>query len=134
MKKILYFMSIIGIIILTGCSKSLLKSLSLDELYNKINNKESFVLYIELGNSTLKNKLEKIVESYNLNGYYIDARKISSDEKLQLEPLIQYDNTEIVFIIDGKDPSSLSHVTNDDTTIKEIEARLKDMKFITEDK
>ena len=134
MKKILYFMSIIGIIILTGCSKSLLKSLSLDELYNKINNKESFVLYIELGNSTLKNKLEKIVESYNLNGYYIDAGKISSDEKLQLEPLIQYDNTEIVFIIDGKDPSSLSHVTNDDTTIKEIEARLKDMKFITEDK
>ena len=132
MKKVLYFISIISLFVLTGCSKSNLKTLSLDELYNKLENKDSFVLYIELGDSSLKNKLEKVLDSNNLTGYYINAGKISNDDKLKLEPKINYNNSEIVFVVEGKDPAQLSHVTNDNTTIKEIEARLKDMKFIKE--
>ncbi len=133
MKKIIYFIAIISIILLTGCSKSSLESISLSDLYNKIDNKESFVLYIEGNDNTLKDKLEKALLNNNLTGYHIKASKINAEEKLKLEPVIAYDDTTIVFIIEGKDPSRLSHVTNSDTTIKEIEARLKDMNFIKED-
>ena len=132
MKKILCFISIIALILITGCTKSKLETLSLDSLYEKINNKDSFVLYIHVGDSSLQSKLEQVLESNNLTGYYINGAKLSNEEKLKLETSITFDNSEIVFIIEGQDPSHLSHVTNDETTIKELEARLKDMNFIKE--
>lgn len=132
MKKILYFISIIALFLITGCTKSKLETLSLDNLYEKINNKDTFVLYIHVGESALEDKLEKVLEKNNLTGYYINGAKLSDEEKLKLETTINFDNSEIVFIIDGQDPSHLSHVTNDETTVKEIEARLKDMNFIKE--
>ena len=130
MKKIIYFVSIFAIILLTGCSNSKLESISLENLYKKLDNKESFILYIDVDDSTLESKLETALESNNLTGYYLNASKISDEEKLKLEPLITYDASTIVFVINGKDPSRLSHVTESSTSVKEIEARLKDMNFI----
>ena len=130
MKKVLYFMSIVAIILLTGCSKSNLESLSLSELHDKLNNKESFILYIDDNNSSLKNKLEKVLSDNNITGYSIKSSKISNEEKIKLEPNISFDDTTIVFIIEGNDPSRLSHITDEDITTKEIESRLKDMNFI----
>ena len=130
MKKIIIFVLMSMGLIITGCSNSKLQKLSLDELYNKINNKESFVIYFDVEDSSLKDKFEKVVGNNNIDGYIIDTSKISEDEKIKLQPIISYESSSIVFIIDGKDSSILSHVTNSDTTVKEIEARLKDMNFI----
>lgn len=130
MKKLIFIIFLSTFIFLTGCSNSKFKSISLDKLYDKINDKESFIVYFEEESNTLKSKLETVLKNNNLDGFVINASKISSEEKLKLEPAITYEGSTIVFIINGKDPSRLSHVTNSETTIKEIEARLIDMNFI----
>ncbi len=117
-------------LMVTGCTKSKLNKLSLDELYNKINNKDSFVVYFEVTDNALKNKLEKAATNNKIEAYVIDANKISNEEKIKLQPIISYEDSAIVFIVDGKDPSILSHITNSDTTVKEIESRLKDMNYV----
>jgi hypothetical protein len=130
MKKFIYLMVIFLGLMVTGCTKSKLNKLSLDELYNKINNKDSFVVYFEVTDNALKNKLEKAATNNKIEAYVIDANKISNEEKIKLQPIISYEDSAIVFIVDGKDPSILSHITNSDTTVKEIESRLKDMNYV----
>ena len=130
MKKIIYCLLFTLILVVTGCSNSKLKSLSLDELYNKISNKDSFVVYFEVEENSLKTKLEKVLTNNDLTGYVVDTSKINDDAKIKLQSTIDYESSAIIFIIDEKDPSILSHITNSDTTLKEIEARLEDMNFI----
>jgi len=130
MKKILFLILVLFGIMVTGCSNSKLQKLSLDELYNKINNKDSFVIYFDVLDSSLEDKFENVVTNNNIDGYIIDTSKITDEEKIKLQPIITYEDSSIIFIIDGKDPSILSHITNSDTTVKEIETRLKDMNFI----
>ena len=130
MKKLLFLMLASLVVMITGCSNSKLKVLSLDELYNKINNKDSFVVYFDVEDSSLKDKLETVVTNNNIEGYIIDTSKISEEEKIKLQPIITYEESSIIFIINGMDSSILSHVTNSDTSVKEIEARLKDINLI----
>lgn len=130
MKKICYIMSILVILLFTGCSKSKLTTITLDELNNKISNKDSFVIYFEGEDTSLKEKLEKVLTDNNIEGYLIKISKITEEERIKLEPTIAYEDSAIVFIVNGKDSSILSHIKNSDTTTKEIEARLKDMNFI----
>ena len=129
MKKI--FLSLFLLIfVITGCSISKLSSINLDELNEKLNNKESFIIYFANGDSNLEKTLSSVLEENNIAGYKIDTSKISKEEKNKLEFEIAYEEPSIVFIINGKDPSKLSHVTSESITSKEISDRLKDMKFI----
>lgn len=129
MKKI--FLSLFLLIFaITGCSISKLSSINLDELNEKLNNKESFIIYFANGDSNLEKTLSSVLEENNIAGYKIDTSKISKEEKNKLEIEIAYEEPSIVFIINGKDPSKLSHVTSESITSKEISDRLKDMKFI----
>ena len=133
MKRIFLILSL-TFILLTGCGTSNLKELSFSELKNKLEQKESFIIYFDKGDENiLETKLNKIVKEYNLNGYTINTTKITNDEKLEIQPLIDYEEPSIVFVINGLDPSKLSHVTDKDTTIKDIIQRLKDINFIKED-
>ncbi len=129
MKKI-FFSLILFTIILTGCSKSKLLSINLDELNDKLNKKESFILYFSPDDSNLEKTLNKVLEENNLEGYKIDTSKISNEEKNKLELQIAYEEPSIAFIIEGKDPSKLSHITSENISSKEILNRLIDMKFI----
>ena len=133
MKRIFLILSL-TFILLTGCGTSNLKELSFSELKNKLEQKESFIIYFDKGDENiLETKLNKIVKEYNLNGYTINTTKITNDEKLEIQPLIDYEEPSIVFVINGLDPSKLSHVTDKDITIKDIIQRLKDINFIKED-
>ena len=133
MKRIFLILSL-TFILLTGCGTSNLKELSFSELKNKLEQKESFIIYFDKGDENiLETKLNKIVKEYNLNGYTINTTKITNDEKLEIQPLIDYEEPSIVFVINGLDPSKLSHITDKDTTIKDIIQRLKDINFIKED-
>ena len=129
MKKI--FLSLfLSIFILTGCSNSKLSSINLDELNEKLTNKESFIVYFSQSDSNLEETLNKVLDENNITGYKIDTSKISKEDKNKLELEIAYEEPSIVFIINGKDPSKLSHVTSESSTSKEILERLKDMQFI----
>lgn len=129
MKKI--FLSLFLLVFaLTGCTSSKLTSINIDELNEKLNNKESFIIYFASDESNLEETLNKVLNEKNIAGYKIDTSKISKEEKNKLEIQVAYEEPSIVFIINGKDPSKLSHVTNENTTSKEILERLKDIKFI----
>ena len=133
MKKLFFIMLIIPFMLITGCSSSTLEKISFNELKEKISNKETFVIYFTGDDDTLKDKLETALNSNNLTGFYIDSSKITNDEKLALEKDIAYEESSIIFIINGNDPTKLSHITNKDITEKEITARLIDMNFIKTD-
>lgn len=131
MKKLFLVIMIFTIILITGCSKSSLNELKLNELKEKLLNKETFVIYFDNNSENdLKGKLEAIKKEYNLEIYRINTTKITNDEKLELQKDIPYEEPSIVFVIKGLDSSKLSHVTSSDTTKEQIIARLTDMHFI----
>ena len=131
MKKI-FLLLILSFLLIVGCSKSNLESISFENLKEKINNKETFVLYFTGEDNTLESKLDEIKKEYSITIYKVISSKISEKEKLDFQKIIAFEEPSIVFIIDGKDPSKLAHVSDVNTSKKNIIERLKDMKFIKE--
>lgn len=129
MKKI-FTLILITLFVIVGCSKSYLKNLSFNELKEKMENKESFVVYFTGKDNSLENHLSSIAEEYNLTFYKVNSSKISEQEKLDFQKIITFEEPSIVFILNGSDPSKLSHVSDTSTTKKHIIERLKDMNFI----
>ena len=134
MKKLLIIVCLL-ILYVTGCSNSKISTISIDELNSKLIAKESFVLYFPSDNSSkLEEKLEKILDNYEFSAYALNTAKLSDEEKTNLQIKIPYNEPSIVFIINGEDPTKLSHINNEDIQINEIINRLKDMNFIKETK
>ena len=134
MKKICITL-FVCLIMLTGCSSKALKKISINEVKEKISNKESFILYFDnKDDDTLEKKLISVLEEFDITGYKVNTSKISSDEKSDIEIEIPYEEGNIVFIINGKDPSVLSHIKNSDITKSEIKARLIDMGYVDTNK
>ena len=129
MKKIIFSL-LLSIFILTGCGNSKLSKITLDDLNKKLENKETFIVYFYKDDSNLENTLNSVLENNNLEGFKIDTSKISNEEKNKLEVQIAYKEPSIVFVVNGNDPSILSHITDESTTSKDIINRLRDMKFI----
>ena len=131
MKKFFLLVLLSTFLCLTGCNSSKLSKINLDELNQKITNKETFIVYFASNNDNLlEKKLNEVLEENNLEGYKVDINKISEEEKNKLQVTIDYSDPSIVFVINGTDPSILSHIDNEDTSKKEIVLRLKDMNFI----
>lgn len=84
MKKIKLVLLVIGIILLTGCSKSNLKEISYKEYKNLIDSKESFILEVMREECTacksFKPNLEAVIDKYNIEVKYINTDKLSDDE------------------------------------------------------
>lgn len=129
MKKIIFSL-LLTMFLLTGCGNEKLSKITLDELNDKISNKETFIVYFYKNDSILEDTLNKALKDSNLEGFKIDTSKISSEEKNKLEIQIAYEEPSIVFVINGLDSSKLSHVTDENTTSKDIINRLKDMNYI----
>ena len=129
MKKILISI-IMVLVLLTGCGKSNLKNINFNELKEKINNKDSFVVYFSGNDSIFKDKLNSISNEYDLTIYVVN--KVNDNDKNDYQTIINIENESIVFILNGQDPSKLSHITDSSVTKKQIIQRLKDMNFIKE--
>lgn len=84
MKKIKLVLLVIGIILLTGCSKSNLKEISYKEYKNLIDSKESFILEVMREEcsacKSFKPNLEAVIDKYNIEVKYINTDKLSDDE------------------------------------------------------
>lgn len=132
MKKI--FLILVITILLSGCSNGNLKKINYEDLNQKLENKETFILYFDSSEqgTLLMDTLNKVLTKYELKGYLLNADKLSEDEVNELSLKIDFETPSIVFVQEGVDPSILSHVTNQSITEEEIINRLKDMKYITE--
>jgi len=129
-KNIFVILALLLFPLLTGCSSKYLKDISIEELNTKLKNNETFVLYFNDENNNIEDTLVKVLEEKNIIGYKINTSKITNDEKLELQTKIDYEKPSIVFVVDGKDPSIMSHITDKDVKKERIEANLKDMGFI----
>lgn len=129
MKKLFVLLVLIFFI---GCSKENIETINYNTLYKKLENKESFVVIFsnKSNNSDLEDTLSKVLVNNNLQGFKIYTDRLDSKEITDLKYKIDYEDPSIVFVINGNDPSVLSHITNEEVTAKEIEERLEDMNFI----
>lgn len=129
MKKII--MLFLFVLLTVGCGSSNINKISYDELNKKMDNKDSFILYFEgEDDDTLENTFEEVLEEYSLEAYQVNLEKVSEEDLQKFKLEIDYEEPSIVFVINGKDPSKLSHITNIYTRKDDIVKQLIDMEFI----
>lgn len=134
MKKILIIIVALFSLVLTGCNKSKdLIGISYDELASKIENKESFVLYV--GSSSCSHcadyrpKLEKIINKYKLEVYYIDMANLSEAKYNSVMKKVDGEGTPTtVYLEEGKTKSSPR--IEGDRELEDIKEFFEDLGYI----
>ena len=128
MKKRAIILFIVCLVILIGAlvansilSKSNLKLISYEEIKEKIENDETFVLLISQTTcnncANFKPKLDKFAKSNGIIVYYIEADKLSEEEQANLNSLISFSSTPtVVFIKDGYETTAASRIVGDSDT------------------
>ena len=132
MKKILLIFLLI--FLLVGCSSGKYSKLDYQELMNKLENKDTFILLVNdesEDGKLLRNTLNKILEENNLSAYEINPNDITQDEKNKIRDYFSYENVSIIFIKDGFNPSKLTNITNPSISINELTNHLTNLGFIT---
>lgn len=126
-----------GLILYIFLNKNNLVELTVDEVIEKINNKESFVLCISQTTcshcDSYKPKLEDVANKYGIKLFYIDIDKYKKDEISNFKKYITYDNSTPVtaFIIDGVEPTASNRIIGNSNYSK-IVTKLKNAGFINE--
>lgn len=116
MKKILLILAVFLLIFTYGCNKKEhIIEISTDEFLNKIENKESFALYIGNENCSYcvayKPTLEQVLNDYNIDIYHLDNSKLTSEDYNKINPIINVQSTPtIVFIKNGQEKSTLDRI------------------------
>jgi len=113
-----------------------LVELTIDELQEKINNKDSFILVISQTTCShcaeYKPRLKKILQEYNIVGYYIEKDTLNEDEESKLSAIASISGTPTtIFIENGEEVSTSSRISgarDNDAII----SRLKAMGYISE--
>ena len=67
MKKRCILITIVLLLLLTACSNNKLSNIKVNELKEKTDNKESFVLYLSANDNELESTLNQIVNEYDFN-------------------------------------------------------------------
>ncbi|MBR3660804.1 MAG: hypothetical protein IKN63_02760 [Bacilli bacterium] len=117
-KKILLLITIL--ILTCACSSSNLKSLNLKSLEKKLNDKETFILYLtdESDGKTLKNTLSKVSKDKDITAFYLNTIKLNEKDLKSLKEKFTFEDTNIIlFIKNGKEETTLSRI--DDIYISE---------------
>ena len=99
MKKILTVL--ILLLAVSGCSRNLSK-LNLEKLNKKLDNKETFILYLtdeSDSSNTLKNTLTSVLKDNNINAFYLNTDKLSSTDQDELKKTIAYEDSNIIIFI-----------------------------------
>ncbi len=108
--------------------------LKIDELEEKVANKESFILVISQTTCShcaeYKPRMKKVLAKYEITGYYIEKDLLNEEEEARLNNIANISGTPTtVFIVDGEEPSSTTRITGAKTA-DAIESRLKAMGYI----
>ena len=125
----------LGVFIYNNYIKSGLTKLTVNEVVDKVNNKESFVLCISQTECThcqaYKPKLKNISRKYNIEIFYIDIDKYDNDEKNKFRNYVPFDGSTPVtaFIINGEETTTSNRIIGNVSSKKIIE-RLQKNGFI----
>lgn len=140
-KKIFIFSAIILLVILvvlvfsnTKASKYGLFELKCDEVIEKINNKESFVLVVSQTTCThcisYKPVLESVAKKYKIKAYYVDVNLFSEEEDNEFKKYVSYSDTpSTLFIKDGEESTRANRIVGEANEEK-IVSKLKQNGFI----
>ena len=124
---------ILGYYIFTANNK--LIKLNYNQLEEKINNKDDFVLCISRTTCShcneYKPKLKKIANKYNIKIYYTDIDKYSESELKKFNSLISFDGSTpiTIFVKNGKEKTTATRIEGDVSSEKIID-KLKKNDFI----
>jgi len=136
--SIIVFIIIILLLVLSNFfDKNNLTELSVSDVIEKINNKESFVLCISQTTcshcASYKPKLEKVANEYDIEIFYIDIDKYEQDDVTEFKKNISFDGSTPVtaFIIDGNETTASNRIFGNSSYDKIID-KLKDTGFINE--
>lgn len=128
---------ILGIIIgyfLFSMNDNLIK-LSYDEIMEKIDNKESFILCISRTTcshcNVYKPKLRKVANKYDIKIYYTDVDKYSKNDLKNFSSKISFDGgtPTTLFIKNGEEKTTATRIEGD-VSIEKIVDKLKKNGFI----
>ena len=121
MKRILTLsILLISILTLTGCNNgsNYLKEVSLSELYNKVENKETFILELSqdgCGHCAAFNPVFKeVLANYQITAYYLNIGKISENDYYKF--LEDFNNNEslgtptVMFFTEGHEKTSMNRI------------------------
>lgn len=116
-------------LLLVGCKSNNVKSISYDSFKEKVEKKESIILFF--GESeTLETTLNNVLNKHNLKAYKIKISNLNDDELNELKSIIDYDTDSICFIVDGVNPTVLTNITDEYITETKLETVLKNLGFI----
>lgn len=131
MKKILTVL--ILLLAVSGCSRNLSK-LNLEKLNKKLDNKETFILYLSDesdSSNTLKNTLTSVLKDNNINAFYLNTDKLSSTDQDELKKTIAYEDSNIIiFIKDGSENTVLARITDNYISKEKLTEELKVQGYI----
>ena len=131
MKKILT--GLILVLAVSGCSRNLSK-LNLEKLNKKLDNKETFILYLtdeSDSSNTLKNTLTSVLKDNNINAFYLNTDKLSSTDQDELKKIIAYEDSNIIiFIKDGSENTVLARITDNYISKEKLTEELKVQGYI----
>ena len=115
-------------------SKSYFKKLKYDEVIEKIENKDDFVLLISQTTCThcisYKPKLEEVANEYKINIYFIDVDLLDNEERDKFSSYINYSSTPVTVFLKNGVESTVANRINGDASKDKIEKKLKSNGFI----
>lgn len=115
-------------------SKSYLKELKYNEVIEKIESKDDFVLLISQTTCThcisYKPKLEEVANEYKINIYYIEVDSLNDEEREKFSSYINYSSTPVTVFLKNGEESTVANRINGDASKDKIEKKLKSNGFI----
>lgn len=137
MKKLFTFVLCSCLVMLfAGCSSKLstYTTISLDEVYEKLDQKDSFILTIGSSNCShcvsFKPKMETVIKLYKVQVFYIDISELNEDEYKKFVQRMNFTGTPTtIFFEDGKE-TAMSNRIEGDKDIETIESKMKKAGYI----
>lgn len=126
-RKILLLITIL--LLTSACSSSYLKNINLKKLNEKLDSKETFVLYLtneDESGTTLKNTLLEVAKENDLKTFTLNTEKLSEDELKTLKENFTFEETNIIiFVKKGEETTVLSRINDPYTSKKDLKEEFK---------
>ena len=135
-KLIILTLIVISTIMFTGCSNNnVINEINFDELEEKINNKDSFILeIIQTGCSHCEEfspRFKAVLKTNNLEAYSLNIYNLNNEEREKFNDLITISGTPtVIFFEKGKEENRISGAVSN----KKLEEELKESGYIKENK
>lgn len=128
------FVLISAIIADVVLSRSYLKEIKYEQLLQKVEKKESFVVLFSQTTCShcmeFKPKLERVANRYKVKIYYLETDLLNEDEYTELKTYFSFSGTPTtVFVIDGEEKTAATRI-NGDVSEEKIVSKLKNNGFI----